>query len=51
VVWEDGDPLHPDGIQFPHLYAALPVDAVVRVVDYRPGPDGAFAPPPIRDFQ
>jgi uncharacterized protein (DUF952 family) len=45
VIWEDGDPPHPDGIQFPHLYAALPIDAVVRVVDYRPEPDGSFAPP------
>jgi uncharacterized protein (DUF952 family) len=45
VVWEDGDPPHPDGTQFPHLYAALPVAAVTDVRDYRPAPDGSFAPP------
>ena len=51
INWEDGDPPHPDGWQFPHLYAALPIDAVVGVVDYRPDPDGAFSPPPIRDLR
>lgn len=45
VTWEDGDPPHPDGILFPHLYAALPVDAVVAVADYHPNEDGSFSPP------
>ncbi|MBJ7288393.1 DUF952 domain-containing protein [Williamsia sp.] len=44
IVWEDGDPPHPDGMQFPHLYGPLPVTAVARVHDFLPGPDGTFAP-------
>lgn len=44
VTWEQGDPPHPDGRLFPHLYAALPVEAVTAVRDYRPEPDGTFAP-------
>ena len=31
VIWEDGDPPHPDGLQFPHLYAPIPVAAVMAV--------------------
>jgi uncharacterized protein (DUF952 family) len=45
LTWEDGDPVHPDGLQFPHLYAALPLDAVVAVHDYPPNGDGSFSPP------
>ena len=45
IVWEQGDPPHPDGRLFPHLYAALPVDAVVAVADYPPNEDGSFSPP------
>jgi uncharacterized protein (DUF952 family) len=45
VIWEDGDPPHPDGAQFPHIYAALPTSAVVAVVDYPPNEDGSFSPP------
>jgi uncharacterized protein (DUF952 family) len=45
LTWEQGDPPKPDGELFPHLYAALPVDAVVGVHDYQPEPDGSFAPP------
>jgi uncharacterized protein (DUF952 family) len=45
VTWEEGDPPHPDGRLFPHLYAALPIDAVVGVAEYRPEPDGSFAEP------
>ena len=45
VTWEQGDPPAPDGRLFPHLYARLPVGAVVAAHEYRPGPDGTFAPP------
>ena len=45
VTWEEGDPPHPDGKLFPHLYAALPIDAVVAVREYRPEEDGTFATP------
>jgi uncharacterized protein (DUF952 family) len=41
-VWEDGDPPHPDGRQFPHVYGPIPVAAVRSVTDYLPGPDGLF---------
>jgi uncharacterized protein (DUF952 family) len=45
ITWEEGDPPHPEGKLFPHLYAALPVDAVVSVTDYPPNSDGSFSPP------
>jgi uncharacterized protein (DUF952 family) len=45
LVWEDGDPPHPDGTQFPHVYGPIPVDAVVSVRAYPPNPDGTFSPP------
>ncbi len=44
VVWESGVPSDPDGMRFPHLYGTLPVDAVVDVRRYPPGPDGTFVP-------
>jgi inner membrane transporter RhtA len=44
IRWEDGDPPHPDGWQFPHLYGPLPVTAVTHVHPFRPDPDGAFGP-------
>ena len=44
AVWEEGDPPHPTGRLFPHVYGPIPVSAVVRVIDFPPGPDGAFAP-------
>ncbi|GAA0458507.1 glutathione S-transferase [Paractinoplanes deccanensis] len=45
LTWEEGDPPDPEGRPFPHLYAALPLDAVAAVKEYRPRPDGAFDPP------
>jgi uncharacterized protein (DUF952 family) len=44
AVWEDGDPPHPTGKQFPHVYGPIPVAAVVAVRDLKPEPDGTFAP-------
>jgi uncharacterized protein (DUF952 family) len=41
-VWEAGDPLDPGGMLFPHVYGPIPVEAVVKVTDYLPGPDGSF---------
>jgi uncharacterized protein (DUF952 family) len=45
VTWEEGDPPHPDGKLFPHIYAALPIGAVVAVTEYFPDADGSFSPP------
>jgi uncharacterized protein (DUF952 family) len=45
VTWEQGDPPTPDRQEFPHLYSALPVEAVTTVHEYRPETDGSFAPP------
>ena len=45
LVWEEGNPPHPEGALFPHLYAALPASAVVAVREYRPNQDGSFSPP------
>ncbi|PQM47241.1 hypothetical protein C1Y40_02575 [Mycobacterium talmoniae] len=42
VRWEPGVPEDPAAMLFPHLYGPLPADAVIDVVDYRPGPDGTF---------
>ncbi|GGL10874.1 DUF952 domain-containing protein [Mangrovihabitans endophyticus] len=46
AVWEEGDPPHPDGRLFPHVYGPIPVSAVVSVVDLPPRLDGTFAPLP-----
>jgi uncharacterized protein (DUF952 family) len=44
VRWEPGVASDPASMTFPHLYGALPVAAVVAVTEFRPGPDGRFAP-------
>jgi uncharacterized protein (DUF952 family) len=43
-VWEEGDPPHPDGHLFPHVYGPIPVGAVVTVQPLPPLRDGSFAP-------
>jgi len=45
LVWEEGNPPHPEGALFPHLYSALPAAAVVAVREYLPDEDGSFSPP------
>lgn len=48
IRFEDGDPPHPHGLQFPHAYGPIPTAAVTAVVPYRPRSDGAFdAPGPL----
>ena len=42
--FEPGVPEDPESMRFPHLYGPLPVDAVVEVTPYLPGPDGRFEP-------
>jgi uncharacterized protein (DUF952 family) len=43
IVWEKGDPPHPDGWLFPHLYAPLPAAAVISTRAYVPEADGSFS--------
>jgi uncharacterized protein (DUF952 family) len=43
--WEPGVDLTSE--DFPHLYGPLNLEAVVRVVDYEPDPDGLFGLPPL----
>ncbi len=42
--FEPGVPEDPESMRFPHLYGPLPVDVVVEVTPYLPGPDGRFPP-------
>lgn len=44
IRWEPGVATDPESMLFPHLYAALPVSAVINVTSYRPGADGSFPP-------
>jgi len=45
VKWEPGEPEHPTGVWFPHVYGPIPVESVVSVLDFAPGADGRFRPP------
>ncbi len=45
--WEPGVATDPESMLFPHVYGPLPVQAVIDVVAYRPGPDGSFPPLPV----
>lgn len=44
VRWEPGVATDPDAMVFPHLYGALPADAVINVTPYLPDADGRFGP-------
>ena len=44
IRWELGVPTDPESMLFPHLYGALPVDAVINVTSYLPSADGTFPP-------
>jgi uncharacterized protein (DUF952 family) len=42
--YEPGDPADPASPLFPHVYGPIPLAAVVGVREWRPEPDGTFAP-------
>ncbi len=44
LVYED---CYETGVQFPHIYGALNVTAVLRVLDFPPQADGSFTLPPM----
>ncbi len=50
VRFEPGVPGDPAAMRFPHAYGPVPVSAALAVLPYRPGPDGAFAPPVLPDL-
>jgi uncharacterized protein (DUF952 family) len=43
--WEPGQPVHPSGIWFPHVYGPIPREAVLAVHEFTVGPDGSFRLP------
>jgi uncharacterized protein (DUF952 family) len=43
IRWELGVATDPESMVFPHLYGALPVEAVINVTSYRPSAGGTFA--------
>ena len=45
VIEEPGDPGSAE--TFPHVYGPIELDAVTRVIDFPPGPDGRFTVPNI----
>ncbi|MGW5715566.1 DUF952 domain-containing protein [Amycolatopsis sp. NPDC003865] len=45
VRWEDGEPPHPDGIWFPHVYGPIRHSAVVGVHPFTETADGGFRLP------
>lgn len=44
LVYED---LNESGVDFPHIYGPLNLDAVTAVVPFEPLPDGTFKLPPL----
>lgn len=42
IRWELGVATDPESMLFPHLYGALPVEAVINITSYRPAADGTF---------
>ncbi|OZM73152.1 glutathione S-transferase [Amycolatopsis antarctica] len=46
VRWEPGVPPAPGAPWFPHVYGPVPLNAVVAVHEFLPGPDGVFTLPP-----
>jgi len=44
IRWEPGIATDPDAMVFPHLYGALPAEAVINVTSYRPDANGRFTP-------
>ena len=45
VRWEEGDPPHPAGVWFPHVFGPIRPEAVVAVHPFPPEPDGTFRLP------
>jgi uncharacterized protein (DUF952 family) len=45
IVYED---CYETGLEFPHIYGPLNVDAVVKIVDFPPNTDGTFSLPDFR---